>query len=171
VHVLNQNGQYPNSLSVRLDRNPDAWIFKGSEVVELRARVCGRCGYAELYATNAAALWSAYEEQVRTEPGPDGITRRRANEPQPPPWAVWIDGQQQTKTQMRAVQELLLKHRIPAQAAYQAAVKFRRGVRVYVPVRDAEAGAALVNALQGLGVSAEVVESHTAEGEGAGPPS
>jgi len=34
------------------------------EVVELRASVCGRCGYAELYATNPMALWSAYEEQA-----------------------------------------------------------------------------------------------------------
>jgi predicted nucleic-acid-binding Zn-ribbon protein len=66
VRVLDRDGEYTDkSLSVRLDRNPEAWIFKGSEVVELTARVCGRCGYAELYATSCAALWSAYEEQVK----------------------------------------------------------------------------------------------------------
>ena len=65
VRVLDRDGEYTDkSLSVRLDRNPEAWIFKGSEVVELRASVCGRCGYVELYATNPAALWSAYEQQA-----------------------------------------------------------------------------------------------------------
>jgi hypothetical protein len=67
--VLDRDGEYRDkSLSVRLDRNPAAWIFKGSEVVELKATVCGRCGYTELYATNPAALWSAYEEQAQAEP-------------------------------------------------------------------------------------------------------
>jgi hypothetical protein len=65
VRILDRDGQYSDkSLAVRLDRNPEAWIFKGSEVVELRASVCGRCGYAELYATNPMAIWSAYEEQA-----------------------------------------------------------------------------------------------------------
>src|SRR5262245_35645030 len=55
VRVLDRDGEYTDkSLSVRLDRNPTAWIFTNSEVVDLKASVCGRCGYAELYATNPA---------------------------------------------------------------------------------------------------------------------
>jgi hypothetical protein len=66
VRVLDRDGEYSDkSLSVRLDRNPDALLFKGSEVVELRANVCGRCGYTELYVTDPQALWSAYQEQAK----------------------------------------------------------------------------------------------------------
>jgi hypothetical protein len=68
VRVLDRDGDSSTKdLSVRLDRNPSAWIFKGSEVVELTAKVCGRCGYAELYAADPAALWSAYQEQTQAE--------------------------------------------------------------------------------------------------------
>jgi hypothetical protein len=65
VWVLDRDGDMADkSLSVRLDRNPEAWIFKRSEIVELRANVCGSCGHAELYATNPAALLSAYEDMA-----------------------------------------------------------------------------------------------------------
>jgi hypothetical protein len=65
VRVLDRDGDYgAKNLSVRLDRNPAALIFKGSEIVDLRANVCGLCGYAELYATNPAALWAAHEERA-----------------------------------------------------------------------------------------------------------
>lgn len=50
-------------LAVWVDRDPDAWVLKRSVVVELKACVCGSCGYTELYATNPSALWSAYGEQ------------------------------------------------------------------------------------------------------------
>lgn len=81
----------------------------------------------------------------------------KAEEPPPPPvpWTVRICEQQQAKTEMPLVQKALLRHGIPPQVAYQAAGQFRRGERVVVRVRDAEAGRALVAALQGLGVAAE----------------
>ena len=67
VRVLDRNGEYPDrGLSVRLDRNPDALIFKGSEVVELKGRVCCRCGVVEMYAVDAESLWTAYEAQKRS---------------------------------------------------------------------------------------------------------
>jgi hypothetical protein len=69
---------------------------------------------------------------------------------------------------MRLVQELLLRRRIPPSVAYHAAVLFRRGTRAVVPVTDGEAGRALVKALGGLGLEAEVVEPES--DEGAGPP-
>lgn len=61
---------------------------------------------------------------------------------------------------MPLVQKLLLRQGIPPREADKAAGAFRRGVRAVVPVRDAEAGTALVNALQGLGLAAEVVAPH-----------
>jgi len=63
VRVLDENGGVPGNLSVRLDRNPQAWVFKNPMVLELKARVCGECGYTEFYVTDPGALWSAYLEQ------------------------------------------------------------------------------------------------------------
>jgi hypothetical protein len=64
VRVLDRDGQHgDDSLSVRLDRKPGAWVFKGAEIVELRAVVCGACGYA----TDPASLWSAYEARSQPE--------------------------------------------------------------------------------------------------------
>jgi hypothetical protein len=105
-----------------------------------------------------------------TEQGTGAIIQGRAKGP-PPPWTVCISARQQAKTQMRVVQELLLKHRIPAHVAYKAAGQFRRGVRVIVPVSNVEAGRALVSALQGLGLAAAVADPQAAEGEGARRPS
>ena len=42
--------------------DPDALIFSGTVKADLRARVCGACGYAELYAGEPAALWLAHIE-------------------------------------------------------------------------------------------------------------
>jgi hypothetical protein len=115
---------------------------------------CAACGYLESYA--------------RAEFAAEVSIPGRAEEP-PPPWTVCISERQETKTEMRMVQELLLKHGIPARAAYNAASQFRGGVRVVVPVRNAEAGRALVNGLQGFRLAAEVAEPQAAEGTG--PPS
>lgn len=53
------------NLSARLYRSPSALIFKRAEEVALTANICGRCGHAELYAANPAALWSAHQEARR----------------------------------------------------------------------------------------------------------
>ncbi len=67
VRILDRDGEgSEKSLSVRLDRNPDAWVFKRKELVELKAHTCGACGYVELYVTNPEVLWSAYEDQGET---------------------------------------------------------------------------------------------------------
>jgi hypothetical protein len=90
----------------------------------------------------------------------------KAEEPPPPPWTVRISEQQQAKSEMPLVQQLLLRQGIPSRAAYKAAGEFRRGKRAVVLVRDAEAGRVLVNALQGLGLAAEVAAPQSAEGTG-----
>lgn len=46
-------------LNVGVDEAPDALIFKTRVRSELRASVCGECGYTELYAGNPTDLYRA----------------------------------------------------------------------------------------------------------------
>jgi predicted nucleic-acid-binding Zn-ribbon protein len=45
-----------------LHKNPDAWFRKGTVYSDLRARVCGSCGYTELYTTDFERLYEAYQQ-------------------------------------------------------------------------------------------------------------
>ncbi len=40
--------------------NPEACVFKGAAYAKLRANICGECGYTELIAENAGALYDTY---------------------------------------------------------------------------------------------------------------
>ncbi len=40
--------------------HPEAIIFRGSTYAELRANICGQCGYTELFADNPEVLYEAY---------------------------------------------------------------------------------------------------------------
>ncbi|HEU0264857.1 MAG TPA: hypothetical protein VFR01_03940 [Geobacterales bacterium] len=63
VQVVDRNGEYQDmNLSVRVNRNPGALIFKGSITVDLTACICGACGYTEFYAVDPAKLWNAMEQ-------------------------------------------------------------------------------------------------------------
>ena len=46
-------------LSVRAQTNPRAWLFKGNVRSPLLARVCGTCGYVELYVEDPRAIVEA----------------------------------------------------------------------------------------------------------------
>jgi hypothetical protein len=45
---------------VRIEGNPSAWIRKDRLYGELTARICGECGYTELYVSNAGELYEKY---------------------------------------------------------------------------------------------------------------
>jgi len=61
ARVIDRNGDYQDMiLSVRVERKPDALLFKGAKDFELKALICGECGYAELYAADPDRLWQAY---------------------------------------------------------------------------------------------------------------
>jgi predicted nucleic-acid-binding Zn-ribbon protein len=61
VRVIDRNGEYQDmNLSVRVERKPDALLFKGAKDFELKALICGDCGYAELYAADPGRLWQVY---------------------------------------------------------------------------------------------------------------
>ena len=47
-------------LQVEVQRRPNAFLFKRPERANLTARVCGACGYAELYVDAPGALYTAY---------------------------------------------------------------------------------------------------------------
>jgi hypothetical protein len=80
VRVLDRgHGGAEHDLSVAVYRHPAARLFKGEVTCSLWARVCGNCGYTELYAENPTALVKAAAEaqgpaEGRDEdagPGPD----------------------------------------------------------------------------------------------------
>jgi len=48
------------TLRVAVARNPDAAFFKGEEKIDTYARVCGECGFVELFAEDPNALYEAY---------------------------------------------------------------------------------------------------------------
>jgi len=47
---------------------PQAYIFKGHESQDATARVCGNCGYIQLFAKNPGALYSAYQQGLKNAP-------------------------------------------------------------------------------------------------------
>jgi hypothetical protein len=61
VRILDRNESWKNELQVEVYSNPNALLFKGAHGGTLRASICGRCGYAELYVTNPQELLEAYQ--------------------------------------------------------------------------------------------------------------
>jgi hypothetical protein len=53
-------GQMTKPQEVAVDANPGAWVFKGTATGHVVAKVCGECGYTELYTTNHQELYDAY---------------------------------------------------------------------------------------------------------------
>jgi ribosomal protein S27AE len=63
ARVINRghfNSDSAGSLHVGVERDPTALFFTGEEQVETSARICGECGYTELFAEDPAALYEAY---------------------------------------------------------------------------------------------------------------
>lgn len=56
------NARKPAELG--LYANPDAILFKNEVRVEAVARVCGDCGFVEIYATRPQALWNAHIDRL-----------------------------------------------------------------------------------------------------------
>jgi predicted nucleic-acid-binding Zn-ribbon protein len=47
-------------MRVGVARKPEAWLFKQEERSDLFARICGGCGFAELYVREPRAIYDAY---------------------------------------------------------------------------------------------------------------
>lgn len=52
-----------------VDADPGALLFKESTRISLEARVCGQCGYTEMYATDPAALLAAWRHAQQSDKG------------------------------------------------------------------------------------------------------
>lgn len=61
--ALKELGDYSAeyTLRVAVDKNPDAWIFKERARSEVRAELCGDCGFIQAYAADPHSLWTAYQ--------------------------------------------------------------------------------------------------------------
>ena len=64
VHILD-HGQWQGQLMARVDTNPDAIVFKGAMTSRLRGRVCGDCGFVELFVDNPNTLYKAWQKSGR----------------------------------------------------------------------------------------------------------
>jgi predicted nucleic-acid-binding Zn-ribbon protein len=58
--VMDQGHYSDGTLKTYVYSNPEAWVFKGTVYGRLQARICGECGYTELFTTNAQELYDAY---------------------------------------------------------------------------------------------------------------
>lgn len=56
-----------SDLTLVIYENPDALIFKGSHEGTLYARVCGECGYTELFLDNPRELYEIYQNRKDNE--------------------------------------------------------------------------------------------------------
>jgi predicted nucleic-acid-binding Zn-ribbon protein len=61
VHVHGDFHKRP--LKAQIVENPEAWIDKGIHESDLTATICGRCGFAELYAKNSEELLRACRQK------------------------------------------------------------------------------------------------------------
>ena len=51
------------NLTVAINEKPDAFVFKQRIRSGVSAKVCGNCGFIELYADDPESLYSAYQNQ------------------------------------------------------------------------------------------------------------
>lgn len=57
--VVDYNERREQHLKVRVDADPTAFMFKEATQSEVRAYICGSCGYIELYAEKPEELYRA----------------------------------------------------------------------------------------------------------------
>jgi hypothetical protein len=50
---------------VRVPAEPSAMVFKGWESEPLKVRLCGECGYVQLFVKNPARLYAVYLQSIK----------------------------------------------------------------------------------------------------------
>ena len=58
------SGDGGDDLSAIFDENPKALLNKKRTFHKLSAKICGNCGYTEIYAADFDKLFSAYEKSI-----------------------------------------------------------------------------------------------------------
>lgn len=65
VRIIDRgNYNFTYNLTVRLDENPEATLFKYTHDGALRAWICGGGGYVETYVDNPGELYSVYQQSI-----------------------------------------------------------------------------------------------------------
>lgn len=94
VRILDRYGDHGRGgspLDVEVEGNPEALLFKDTVSGALWARICGDCGYTEMWTENHREL---YEKHLTGLEGQDEGEREPAEleamgtEAPPPPWSV-----------------------------------------------------------------------------------
>ena len=67
VTVVDREDHGSGELNVKIERNPDALIFKQPEYAALRARICSNCGHTELFVVYPERLWEAYQTKLEND--------------------------------------------------------------------------------------------------------
>ncbi len=67
ARILDRGAEMDAELTVEIERRPAAILSKGKARSDLRAAICGSCGYTELYAENPAELYEAFLQSENSE--------------------------------------------------------------------------------------------------------
>src|SRR5262245_55107086 len=67
VRIVDQSVHSRGDLEVEVYENPDALLFKWAHRGTLTASICGRCGYAEMYVSNAQELLATYRQGLKKQ--------------------------------------------------------------------------------------------------------
>jgi hypothetical protein len=62
VRIVAQTHRGKTDLLVEVYEHPGALLFKGTHAGALTARICGMCGFAELFVSNPQELLAAYRK-------------------------------------------------------------------------------------------------------------
>ena len=65
VRIVDHNQALARNLTVEVDRNPDALMFRGTMPSDLRAWICSECGYTSIFADRPSELFAAYQASKR----------------------------------------------------------------------------------------------------------
>jgi hypothetical protein len=64
--VTGSSGEYSgDKLTVEVVNNPEAAFFRGIEYFVTKARLCGDCGYIELFASNPDEIYAQYLSSLK----------------------------------------------------------------------------------------------------------
>ena len=69
ARVIDRDPGGEHDLHVRVDADPDALFFEEAERCPVHARVCGHCGYTELYADDPGNLLAAWRRSQESSKG------------------------------------------------------------------------------------------------------
>jgi predicted nucleic-acid-binding Zn-ribbon protein len=61
LDAYGEQGWLTKPQEVKVQGKPGAWVFKETATGNLLAKVCGECGYTELYTTHHRELYDAYQ--------------------------------------------------------------------------------------------------------------